>query len=123
MEWREPEILIYLDSNSLLQVKNMPIFSVNMKHTVESCPLFNETVKQKFKALVGKREEVAKKYDIKILTAYTSILDHLMFYIIEAPSQQAIESYFMDTGLAFWNDIEIRLVKPVSEMVKKVAGE
>jgi hypothetical protein len=101
----------------------MPFFSVNMKHTVESCPLFNENVKQKFKALVGKREEVAKKYDIKILSAYTSVLDHLMFYAIEAPSQQAIENYFMDTGLAFWNDIEIRLVKPIPEMIKKVTGE
>jgi len=100
----------------------MPIFSVNMKHTVESCPSFNEIVKQKLKALIGKREEVAKKYNIKTLSAYTSTLDHLMFYIIEAPSQQAIENFFMDIGLAFWNDIEIRLVKPVSEAIKKVTG-
>jgi len=104
-------------------VKDVPVFCVNMKHTVESCPSFNETVKQKFKGLIGKREELAKKYDIKILSAYTSILDHLMFYVIEAPSQQAIENYFIDIGLAFWNDIEIRLVKPVSEVMKKVTGE
>jgi len=101
----------------------VPVFCVNMKHTVESCPSFNETVKQKFKGLIGKRQEVAKKYDVKILTAYTSTLDHLIFYIIEAPSQQAIENYFMDIGLAFWNDIEIRLVKPVDEVIKKVTGE
>jgi hypothetical protein len=85
--------------------------------------MFNEAVNQKFKALVGKREEIAKKYGIKILSAYTSVLDHLMFYAIEAPSQQAIENYFIDTGLAFWNDIEIRLVKPVSEVIKKVTEE
>ena len=101
----------------------MPVFSVNMKHTVESCPMFNETVRQKFKALVGKRQEVAKKHDIKVLSAYTSTLEHLIFYVIEAPSQQAVENYFMDIGFAFWNDIGIRLVKPVDEVVKKVTGE
>jgi len=101
----------------------MPVFSVNMKHTVESCPMFNETVRQKFKELAGKRQEVAEKHDIKILSAYTSTLDHLIFYVIEAPSQQAIESYFTDIGFAFWNEMEIRLVKTVEEVVKRVTGE
>ena len=68
----------------------MPTFSVNMKHTVESCTMFNETVKEKFKALVGKRQEVAKKHDIKILSAYTLTLEHLIFYVVEAPNQQAV---------------------------------
>jgi len=29
----------------------------------------------------------------------------------------------MDIGFAFWNDVEIRLVKPVEEVVKRVTGE
>jgi len=98
----------------------VPVFSVNMKHSVESCPMFNENIRQKFKTLVGRQEEVAKKYDIKVLSAYTSTLEHLVFYIIEAPSQQAIESYFTEIGFAFWNDIEIRQVKTVEEVVKRV---
>jgi len=101
----------------------MPTFSVNMKHTVESCAMFNETVKEKFKALVGKRQEVAKKHNIKILSAYTSTLEHLIFYVVEAPNQQAVENYFMDIGFAFWNDVEIRLVKAVEEVVKRVTEE
>ena len=35
----------------------MPTFEVNMKHTVESCPLFNAEVKKRFKETLGKREE------------------------------------------------------------------
>ena len=38
----------------------LPTFVVNMKHTPESCPMFNDAVKQKFKELVGKTEETAK---------------------------------------------------------------
>jgi len=101
----------------------MPIFSVNMKHAPESCPMFNEDVRKKFKELVGKREEVAKKHGIKVVSAYTSTIDHLTFYIVEAPSQQAVESYFTEIGFAFWNTVEIRQVKLVEDVVKKVTGE
>jgi len=113
-------ILKYDLAEFLTRGEKVPVFSVNMKHSVESCPMFNENIRQKFKTLVGRQEEVAKKYDIKVLSAYTSTLEHLVFYIIEAPSQQAIESYFTEIGFAFWNDIEIRQVKTVEEVVKRV---
>jgi len=101
----------------------MPVFSVTMRHTPESCPMFNEDVKKKFKELVGKREQVAKKHEIKVLSAYTSIMDHLAFFVVEAPSQVAVENYFMEIGFAFWNNVEIRQVRPVEDVVKKVTGE
>jgi len=80
----------------------MPTFSVNLKHTVESCAMFNTEVKKKFKEMVSKREEVARKHGVKILSAWTSVLEHLVFYIIEAPSQTSIEDYFKEIGFAFW---------------------
>jgi uncharacterized protein with GYD domain len=100
----------------------LSIFAVNSKHTPQSCPMFNYEVKQRFKEVVGKREEVAKKHGIKIISAYTSILDHLIFHIVEAPSQQALENYFIETGFAFWNNIEIREAKLVEDVIKKVVG-
>lgn len=101
----------------------MTVFSINMKHSPESCPAFNEEVKRKFKALVGKRREAAKKYEIKVLSSYTSTLDHIAFFIVDAPSQQSVESYFIEIGFAFWNTIEIRQVKLVEDVIKKITGE
>ena len=98
----------------------MPTFSVNMRHTVESCPLFNAEVKKKFKEVVSKREEVAKKHGVKVLSAWTSVLDHLIFYIVEAPSQMAVEDYFKEIGFAFWNNVEIRQVRPVEDVVRSI---
>ena len=98
----------------------MPIFSVNMKHTVESCAMFNPDVRKKFKEVVGKREEAAKKHGVKVLSAWTSVLDHLIFYIVEASSQQAVEEYFKEIGFAFWNTVEIRQVKAVEDVVRAV---
>jgi hypothetical protein len=91
-----------------------------MTHTVESCAMFNAEVKKKFKDVVGRREEAAKKHGVKILSAWTSVFDHLIFYIIEAPSQSAVEDYFNEIGFAFWNTIEIRQVKPVEDVIKSV---
>jgi len=101
----------------------VPTFAVYMKHTVESCPLFNAEVKKRFKETLGKREEAwdrAKKHGVQVLSAWTSVLDHLVFYIVEAPSQEAVESYFEDIGFAFWNSIEIRQVKPADEIIKVI---
>lgn len=100
----------------------MPIFAVTSKHTPESCPMFNNEVKQKFKEVVGKRKEVAEKHRVKVISAYTSILDHLIFHIVEAPSQQAVENWFIEVGFAFWNDIQIREAKAVEDVIKKVVG-
>jgi len=101
----------------------MQVFSVILKHNPGSCPTFTEDVKKKFKELVRKREQVAKKHEIKVLSAYTSIMDHLAFFVVEAPSQVAVENYFMEIGFAFWNNVEIRQVRPVEDVVKKVTGE
>lgn len=98
----------------------MVTFSVNMKHTVESCPMFNAEVKKRFKEAVSRREEVAKKHGVKVLSAWTSVLEHLVFYIIEAPSQAAVEDYFKEIGFAFWNSVEIRQVRPVEDVIKSV---
>jgi hypothetical protein len=98
----------------------MPAFAVNMKHTPESCPMFNEELKKKLKELVSKREEIAEKHKVKVLSAYTSVLDHLILFIVEAPSQPAVEDYCKETGMAFWNNIEIRQVQLVEDVLKRL---
>ena len=103
--------------------ENVPTFAVNMKHTAESCPLFNAEVKKRFKETLGRREDAwdrAKKHGVNVLSAWTSVLDHLVFYIVEASAQEAVEEYFKDIGFAFWNSIEIRQVKPAEDIIKAI---
>jgi hypothetical protein len=49
-----------------------------------------------------------------------SVMDHLVFYIVEASSQEAVEDYFKNIGFAFWNSIEIRQVRPAEDIIKAV---
>jgi len=50
----------------------------------------------------------------------TSTLNHLIFYIGEAPSQAAVEDYFKEIGFAFWNNVEIRQVKLVEDVLRSI---
>jgi hypothetical protein len=97
----------------------MPAYVVNMKHSAESCPLFNDVVMNKFKDGMAKREESAKKHNINVITACAVLLEHLVFYVVEAPSQSAIEEYLKETGWASFNAAQIREVQFVEDVGKR----
>jgi hypothetical protein len=64
-----------------------------MKHSVESCPVYNDDTKKKFRELSSKREEVALEYQINVITAVFSQLEHLIIYIVEAPNHKAWKDF------------------------------
>ena len=96
----------------------MPVYAVNMTHPAASCPIFNDEVKKRYREGVARREELAKKYKIRVLTACVAVLEHVIFYVVEAPSQSAVESYFTEMGFAFYNNIAIREVQLLEEAWK-----
>jgi hypothetical protein len=94
-----------------------------MKHTPQFCPMFNNDVKNKFKEIIGKRDEVAKKLGVKVLSAYSPTVEHRIFFIVDAPSQQAVESYFWETGYLFWNAVEtLAQVQLLEDVIKRIVG-
>lgn len=50
------------------------------------------------------------------------MLEYLIFYVVGAPSEQAVEDYFKETGFAFWNGIAIRQVTAVEDVVNRLCG-
>ena len=96
----------------------MPTYSVHMKHSVESCPVYNDDTKKKFRELSSKREEVALEYQINVITAVFSQLEHLIIYIVEAPNHKAVERFLRGIGYAFYNKIEIREVESIEDALK-----
>ncbi len=95
------------------------VFCVNMRHSPDSCPLFNDETMKRFGASLGKRGAIAKKYGVKVLHSCHSVVDHLMLYTVEALSMQAVEDYLTETGFALWNDIKIRQVRVEEECQPK----
>ena len=96
----------------------MPIFAIQLTHSVESCPLYNVDNRRKLKQLSSKKEEVKVKYEIKILTEVVNRLEHLITIVLEAPDHDAVERYLNDVGYAFYNKIEVREVEFVDKVIK-----
>jgi len=98
----------------------MSIFAVNMVHFPESCPMFNNDIREKVKKTVIKGEDIAKKHRIKILSAVVSVMDHRIFCVMESDSQTDVEKYLNEIGYAFWNSIEIKQVQFFEDILKKL---
>lgn len=55
------------------------------------------------------------------MSAYTSTLNHLIFYIVEVSYQQAMENYFIEICFTFWNTVEIiTQVQPIEDVIENL---
>ncbi len=104
--------------NNLNGGETLPIYTVHMMHSVESCPVNNDDTKKKLRKLSSKREEVALEHQINVITAVFSQLEHLLLYVVNAPNHKAVERFMRDIGFAFYNKIEIREVELMEDALK-----
>ncbi len=98
----------------------MAMFMAHMTHPVEVCYLVNEETKKKLKEHSSKREELAKKHEIKIISAVYPPLEHEIFYIIDAPSFRNVELYLREMGFALYNKIKIRHVQSMEKALDRL---
>ena len=91
----------------------MPDFSVTLTHIAGTCPVYDREAMKKFQELSEKRNEAAKKFEVKIVSKWSPTRVHQTHWIIEAPSKKAAEDYFKAVGLAIWNEIEVQEVKMI----------
>jgi uncharacterized protein with GYD domain len=83
--------------------------------------MFNGDTKTKFKEANAKKDEVAKSLGVKVTSAISPIYEHRIFFIVEAPNQQAVEKYFLETGFLFWNAVEtLTEVHQVEDVITKI---
>ncbi len=98
----------------------MPMFMAHMTHPAGACYLFNEENKKKLKELSSKKDEIAQKHEIKVISAVYPPLEHEIFYVMEAPSFKNVERYIKDMGFAFYNKVKIRHVKNMEESLTRL---
>lgn len=97
----------------------MPIFILDLEHSPEMCPMYNENVKKKFVEQYSKMKEISAKLEIKILINLSVVLDHTSLVVVDAPSIQAVENWIMEMGLLGSQTIHIRHAINTDESVKR----
>jgi hypothetical protein len=96
----------------------MPTFLIVSRHSPENCPLNNEKMKKLTLELPEKMNGLEKKHGIKRVGVWTVIPEHLVVWVYEAPSSEALQKFSMEPDIAewmAWNTSEIKLAMSLEE--------
>jgi hypothetical protein len=99
----------------------MPTFLIISRYSPENCPLNNEKMKAMTLELPDKLGGLEKKHGVKRVGAWTVIPEHLLVWVYEAPSLEALQKFSMETELLKWmafNTSEIKLAPSLEESMK-----
>ena len=99
----------------------MPTFLIISRHSPENCPLNNEKMKKLTLELPEKMSGLEKKHGIKRVGVWTVIPEHLVVWVYEAPSSEALQKFSMEPDIAkwmAWNTSEIKLAMSLEESMQ-----
>jgi len=99
----------------------MPTFLMISRHSPENCPLNNEKMKAMTLELPDKLGRLEKKHGVKRVGAWTVVPEHLLVWVYEAPSSEALQKFSMEPELLKWmafNTSEIKLAMTLEESMK-----
>ncbi|MGD0159617.1 MAG: hypothetical protein ABSB89_04900 [Candidatus Bathyarchaeia archaeon] len=99
----------------------MPIFLIISRHSAENCPLNNEKMKNMTLELPAKLVGLEKKHRVKRIGAWTVVPEHLLIWVYEAPSSDALQEFSMEPEMVkwmAWNTSEIKLAMSLEESMK-----
>ena len=97
----------------------MPVFILDMEHSPEMCPMYNDKIRKKFKEQYNKKKEIAAKLEIKILINLSVAMDHTSLLILEAPSVESMENFVMEMGLVSFQTITMRHAINTDEVIER----
>ena len=99
----------------------MATFLIISRHSPENCPLNNEKMKAMTLELPDKLAGLEKKHGVKRVGAWTVVPEHLLVWVYEAPSSEALQKFSMEPELLKWmafNTSEIKLAMTLEESNK-----
>ena len=99
----------------------MPTFLIISRHSPENCPINNEKMKKMTLELPDKLGQMETKHGIKRVGVWTVIPEHLLVWVYEAPSSEALQAFSMEPEMVrwmAWNTSEIKLAMSLEESNK-----
>jgi len=91
------------------------------KHSPESCPMHNEKAKKAAMDLMTKLGPLTKKHGIKLVGSWTSMPEHLIVNVYDAPNMETLMKLAMEPEAMIWsayNTTETRPVMTIEETMK-----
>ncbi len=89
-------------------------------HGPDTCAGFVEEIKQKVVAMGPRMEGVAKAHGVTMKGAWTGMVAHTTFMLVDAPSGHAIQDFLAEIELHSWNTVVMYPVETLQEVMQKI---
>ena len=96
------------------------LYMVIATHGPDTCAGFVEEYKQKALAAGSRMEEVAKAHGVTMKGAWTGMVAHTTFMLIDAPGGHAIQDFVEEQELQAWNTVVMYPVETLQEAMQKI---
>jgi len=83
------------------------------KHSPESCPMHNEKAKKALMDLMAKLGPLTKKHGIKLVGSWTSMPEHLIVNVYDAPNMETLTKLAMEPETMNWSAYNMTETRPV----------
>ncbi len=91
------------------------------KHSPESCPLHNETVKKATVSLMAKMDQLLNKHGIKMIGGWNAPDDHSAVAVFDVPTLEAMLNFSMEPEVMTWSSYhttELKMIMTLEESMK-----
>lgn len=89
----------------------MAFYALTMTHPALVHPVLKEAFQKINDEAVRKKEEASRKCGVKVLVSSAAIPEHILFYVVEAPSPAAVQDYLKEAGIGYVKNLQIRQVR------------
>jgi hypothetical protein len=96
------------------------LYMVVATHGPDTCAGFVEEAKQKMRAMAPRMEEIAKAHGVTMKGAWTAMVAHTTFMLVDAPGGHTIQDFVAELELQAWNTIVMYPVETLQEAMQKV---
>ena len=98
----------------------MPQYAVIGRHEANGCPMTSKGAREAaMKAYAGMDQMLAKKH-AKLVSDLHLDPNHAAFMLFEAPNAETVRDILMESGLGAFLDLNLHLVTPIADLLKKV---
>ena len=94
----------------------MATFLAMSKHAPDKCPMFNETTKRVYAKWFSTVAENYRKHGVKLIGGWTVHGEHLNFWVVDAPSLEALQALMMEPDILALSAIETMEFKVAMNM-------
>jgi uncharacterized protein with GYD domain len=94
----------------------MATFLAISKHAPDKCPMFNETTKRVYEKWYNSVAENYRKHGVKLIGGWTVHGEHLNFWVVDAPSLEALQALMMEPDILALSAIETMEFKVAMNM-------